>query len=51
MCTVPCGFGRNYRYRECDNPKPAYGGDDCAFAIPADYIEGCNAYPCPSKYF
>ena len=49
-CTVPCGFGRKYRYRECDNPKPAYDGDDCPFAIPADYIEGCNPYPCPSKY-
>lgn len=50
LCTVSCGFGRQYRNRICNAPKPAYGGDDCPFFVPTDYIEGCNPYPCPSKF-
>ncbi|XP_066928943.1 uncharacterized protein [Clytia hemisphaerica] len=46
-CTVACGFGRRYRQRECNNPKPALGGEDCPFGVVVDFLEGCNAYPCP----
>lgn len=28
-----CGLIMRYKYRECDNPKPQYGGNTCDFAI------------------
>ena len=47
-CSITCGFGFKIRKRNCDSPPPQYGGNKCSGAIGADYIYGCNRYPCPS---
>ncbi|KAJ7379902.1 semaphorin receptor binding [Desmophyllum pertusum] len=28
-CSKPCGKGKKYQTRTCDNPKPSGGGKDC----------------------
>lgn len=43
-CTVPCGGGQQTRYRDCDNPRPAYGGRQCPGA--SDETRPCNELPC-----
>lgn len=46
-CTKSCGGGNQTRKRECNDPKPAYGGKACG-----DYSEEsrtCNTRECPSK--
>ena len=29
-CSVTCGTGQRIRTRECTNPAPAHGGEECA---------------------
>ncbi|XP_078374376.1 SCO-spondin-like [Oculina patagonica] len=44
-CTKSCGGGNQTRKRECNDPKPAYGGKACG-----DYSEEsrtCNTRECP----
>nr|CAD7441765.1 unnamed protein product [Timema bartmani] len=44
-CTAPCDEGTKYRVRECTNPAPAYGGDNCEG--PNMETTSCNAHRCP----
>ena len=48
LCSVSCGGGVQARYRECDNPLPAYGGKDCVGE--SEEIRPCNQFPCPGKH-
>ena len=44
-CTQSCGGGTQERARDCTNPAPQYGGNDCL----ADRQEtrDCNTEHCP----
>ena len=44
-CSQTCDGGRKTRYRECDNPRPDYGGRNCSG--PEIDTEICNADVCP----
>ena len=48
-CSGSCGGGLQTRSRQCDNPKPLYGGLDCARLGPANETRACNTFYCPSK--
>ena len=48
-CNRTCGFGYQHRTRQCDNPKPQYGGENCT-GLSVHIIPGCNAFPCPRTY-
>eukprot|EP01029_Cantina_marsupialis_P006584 TRINITY_DN1727_c0_g1_i7.p1 TRINITY_DN1727_c0_g1~~TRINITY_DN1727_c0_g1_i7.p1 ORF type:complete len:3929 (+),score=1599.98 TRINITY_DN1727_c0_g1_i7:991-12777(+) len=44
-CSASCGGGIRTASRECDNPAPMYGGDEC---VDTDLVkqEACNVDPC-----
>ena len=44
-CSVNCGSGTQSRTRLCNNPAPAYGGNDCIGD--ATETRYCNNEPCP----
>ena len=44
VCSVNCGGGITRRIRNCNNPKPANGGDDCEG--PAVEVESCFTHTC-----
>merc|ERR1712203_1196081 len=44
-CPVSCGGAEHSRYRTCDNPAPAHGGEDCSGSNTE--TERCNENPCP----
>lgn len=46
-CTKTCGGGVNIRTRNCTNPPPAYGGDNCTRLGPPEQMQSCNTNPCP----
>merc|ERR1712141_766717 len=47
-CPVSCGGAEHSRYRVCDSPAPAHGGDDCTVDGSTDTeTEKCNENPCP----
>jgi len=47
-CTATCEFGTHLRSRECSNPSPMFGGEDCE-GIDVNYRR-CNVGTrCPSK--
>ena len=49
-CPVSCGGAEHSRYRVCDSPAPAHGGDDCTVDGSTDTeTEKCNENPCPSE--
>lgn len=44
-CSKTCGNGTTFRYRNCTNPSPQYGGQNCSGE---DYIiKSCNTHKCP----
>ena len=44
-CDKDCGGGTKYRYRDCNNPRPDYGGQDCS-GSPKSPGSPCNTQPC-----
>ena len=47
-CPVSCGGAKHSRYRECNNPIPEHGGDDCTIDGSTNVeTEQCNENPCP----
>ncbi|KAJ9581389.1 hypothetical protein L9F63_023435, partial [Diploptera punctata] len=44
-CSRSCGFGVTFRTRNCDNPKPDYGGQDCVGK--SEEFRICGERPCP----
>ena len=45
VCSSSCGMGNQTRSRQCENPKPAYGGDQC---IGDDVeVKDCKLRECP----
>ncbi|XP_055341309.1 ADAMTS-like protein 3 [Paramacrobiotus metropolitanus] len=45
-CTVSCGGGTATRTRQCNNPKPFYGGV-CIGSASEQAKQPCNAFTCP----
>lgn len=48
-CSRTCGNGQRARTRQCNNPVPANGGNQCQGSN-TDQIS-CNEGLCPSKTF
>ena len=47
-CPVSCGGAEHSRHRECNNPIPEHGGDDCTIDGSTNVeTEQCNENPCP----
>ena len=46
-CDAPCGGGTRERNRECNNPPPQNGGEDCV--DDDSETENCNEDPCPGN--
>lgn len=46
-CTKTCGGGIRIRTRNCTNPPPAYGGDNCSRLGSSLDSQICNDNPCP----
>lgn len=44
-CTVTCSGGEHSRSRECNNPAPQYGGNNCSGN--STETEDCNTETCP----
>ena len=44
-CTVTCAGGTQNRTRDCSNPLPQYGGDECE-GIHME-MQPCNPQGCP----
>ena len=47
MCTMSCGNGTRQRTRNCSNPKPMYGGQNCSHLGPNIEVKTCNTNLCP----
>ena len=46
-CSVSCGGGTKVLVRECNEPVPAHGGNDCD-GVPYK-VESCNTCPCEPR--
>lgn len=44
-CNVTCGIGNLIRTRECNNPLPANGGEECVG--PSREVQPCDEGCCP----
>ena len=52
-CSVTCGGGNRQRFRACDSPSPANGGEPCS-GERHQTDNHCNSFNCPvgpSKWF
>ncbi|XP_048099792.1 A disintegrin and metalloproteinase with thrombospondin motifs 3 isoform X3 [Alosa alosa] len=47
-CSRSCGMGVRFRTRQCSNPAPAYGGQDCP-GVNYEY-QLCNTDDCPKHF-
>ena len=45
-CSQLCGGGTQYRTRECTNPSPSDGGDDCSSLGAHSESQDCNTHTC-----
>ena len=43
-CDAKCGFGKHYRTRSCDDPKPKYGGKGCSGTL--NETKACKLKSC-----
>jgi len=46
-CSVNCGGGTMSMRRDCNNPTPAHGGNQCSGS--ATTINSCNSHGCPKR--
>ena len=46
-CSTTCGAGTQERERTCTEPRPAFGGKDCAGV--SRERKSCQGIPCPGK--
>lgn len=46
-CSQTCGEGTQRRSRQCTNPAPRHGGNDCTGSY--EEFQTCEIVPCPSK--
>ena len=52
LCSKSCGGGVRSRVRNCTNPAPAFGGNDCSALGEPQESEPCNTRNiCPGQYF
>ena len=49
VCSKTCGDGTQQRKRECNNPKPAHGGEDCQGE--KQQSRTCKVKECPGMIF
>ena len=47
-CSKSCGGGIRLRSRQCNNPTPKNGGDDCEKLGPAKESRPCKTHACPT---
>ena len=49
-CDKPCGGGKQKRERECNNPTPRFGGNDCPGLTNRNrQLRLCNTQACSGK--
>ena len=46
-CSLTCGGGNQTQTRNCTNPVPAYGGNNCSTTNMESSTIPCNSQPCP----
>lgn len=52
LCSKSCGGGVRSRVRNCTNPAPAFGGNDCSALGEPQESEPCKTRNiCPGQYF
>ena len=48
-CTKTCGGGQQTRIRNCTNPSPLHGGNNCTNLGKNVENRNCSTQNCPSK--
>ena len=47
ICAVECGGGDQSRARKCNNPEPAFGGNNCTYdGSNSSETQRCNEQSC-----
>ena len=47
VCSKSCGNGTKTRTRNCSNPFPKHGGENCSLLGSSMEERNCNIFPCP----